>query len=1082
MAKGLAAMGQERAAEGPHLDEFAEQEVAMVRRRRALRPILIALLAVLVAALLALWTQRGPIASNYVDRELAKRGVQARYEITTIGFRKQRLANLVIGDPARPDLVARSVEVRTGWSLSGPKISSITARGVRLYGRLVDGRLDLGQVDRLLPKSTGGPFRLPDQYVDLADAGMSLQTEAGRIGIGVEGRGKLSDGFRGRLAIASRALSPGNCRLTKLRGNWAVTVADLAPHLVGPARLEGLACGANLAAGPTKMELDARLQPGLDGWKGSAEVDASRFSSGGTAIDRITGKLSFAGTAAETRGRLALEGLGARVAGSSAAALALVGPYSLSPQLARFTFAGNARARGAALSKSIEAPVLDALRGLGQSPIGPITKAWAGAVDRASRGIDAEGAIRLASEGGKGAIHVDRLTARSASGAHLTLAGGGGLEMHWPGGGVAVDGTLALSGGGLPQARFDLRQRPGGPISGVGRVAPVQVGGARLALGEIRFSRAAAATHLETIATIDGPFNGGRVAGLVIPIRARLERDGGFVVGESCTTIAFRALQAGTFRLGPTRLPLCPTGRALVWKRSGGALAGGASLARLRLGGMLGSSPVAITADRGRFSLAEPGFAASGVTVALGQPESVSRLEIDALAGRWRGKLLAGTYSGLSGKLAAVPLRVSEGRGNWQLRGADLAVDGALMLADEMDPPRFYPLASRNFHLTLAANRIEATAGFADPKTDTHIVDVRIGHELATGRGRALLDVPGIKFDPAYQPEQLTRLTLGVIALASGTLKGKGEIGWDGRSTTSSGTFSTENANLAASFGPVEGLSTTLHFTDLLGLVSAPGQLATTRQIRTGVDVFDGRIRYQLLPGLRVKVEEGLWPFAGGELLLEETILDFSHPAPKRLTFRLAAMDAASFVSQMEFSNINATGTFDGVVPMIFDERGGRIEGGHLVAREPGGTLSYVGELTDKDLGAYGKLAFDALKSLRYSKLIVDLNGSLEGEFIAGIQLDGIARDVAAAPNPKGGISAMVVGRALNQLAKIPFKFNIKVRGPFRTVIGTARSLEDPTNLIQSVLPEMLRDKPTTTLPAPPKGAPVQPKESEPVR
>jgi hypothetical protein len=36
---------------------------------------------------------------------------------------------------------------------------------------------------------------------------------------------------------------------------------------------------------------------------------------------------------------------------------------------------------------------------------------------------------------------------------------------------------------------------------------------------------------------------------------------------------------------------------------------------------------------------------------------------------------------------------------------------------------------------------------------------------------------------------------------------------------------------------------------------------------------------------------------------------------------------------------------------------------------------------------------------------------------------------------------------------------------------ATARSLEDPTLLIQSVLPEMLRDQPVTTT--------VQPQESE---
>jgi hypothetical protein len=231
-------------------------------------------------------------------------------------------------------------------------------------------------------------------------------------------------------------------------------------------------------------------------------------------------------------------------------------------------------------------------------------------------------------------------------------------------------------------------------------------------------------------------------------------------------------------------------------------------------------------------------------------------------------------------------------------------------------------------------------------------------------------------------------------------------------------------------------------------------------------------VRYQLLPGQRVRVESGRWPFAGGELLLDETLLDFSKPSNKRLVFQVRGLDAAAFIQQMDFSNLAATGILDGVIPMEFDERGGRIIGGRLVARPEGGTLSYIGELTDKQLGAYGKLAFDALKSLRYSKFTINLDGSLEGEFLAGIELDGIARN---APTPAGsGIAGAVVGRVLGELAKIPFEFNIQVRGPFRALIASARSYDDPTLLIQPVLPEQLRDLPTTVT--------VQPEESEKVQ
>ena len=92
----------------------------------------------------------------------------------------------------------------------------------------------------------------------------------------------------------------------------------------------------------------------------------------------------------------------------------------------------------------------------------------------------------------------------------------------------------------------------------------------------------------------------------------------------------------------------------------------------------------------------------------------------------------------------------------------------------------------------------------------------------------------------------------------------------------------------------------------------------------------------------------------------------------------------------------------------------------------------------------------------------------------AGIELDGVARDPSLTTVAGGGISGMVARRALGQLAKIPFEFNINVRGPFRALIATTRSFEDPSLLIQSVLPEELRKKPVTTN--------VQPDESEKVR
>ncbi|HEX8063822.1 MAG TPA: YdbH domain-containing protein [Allosphingosinicella sp.] len=1056
---------------GKRVDDQAEVEV---RRRPMKRLLALALLGLILLALLVAWSQRRPIAADFIDRELARRGVRATYEVKRIGFRTQRLENLVIGDPRNPDLTARWVEVRLGWNgLSRPKVTLVTARGVRLHARLgKDGKISFGEIDRLLPPPTGLPFRFPDQNVDVADVSVRFDTPAGRVGIALEGKGNLADGFRGRMAAAARVLRVGSCRIDGVKGRWGVAISDLKPSFRGPAQAVGLACGDRLAAAGIGLDLDAALAPGLDGWKGTTGLRTARLRAGSMLLTGLGGRLGFDGNAKMTRGALDLASAAARASGVTAARATIRGRYGLSLDNGGFTLLGDAGVRGASAQGPL-AGIVAALRSAGGTPAEPVGDALAAAVSRAGGAFDADAALRLVNGRGFGGLRFERLSATARSGARVELGGRQGLTYYWPSGLTRLDGDLAVSGGGFPAMRLSLDQpRPGAVISGTGRIQPMRAGNSRLALGDIGFTAAPGGeTRVSTVATIDGPLDNGWVRGLVLPIAGRLDGRGGFAFGTTCASARFEALQVGSLRLGRTALPLCPTGRALVWKTAGGRVSGGAELRSPRFAGTLGASSLTVAGSRLRFGLAGPGFTAADLEVRLG----AHRFGLGSLTGDFGKSGATGRFADLSGKLGNVPLLMSGGRGSWRMNGADLALAGEMRIADEADPPRFYPLVTRDFQLNLADNRIKAGGWLDDPETGTRIVRADIGHDLATGRGRAELAVPGIAFGKDYQPEQLTRLTTGVVALVNGVLKGQGEISWDATGSRSSGTFSTDDMDFAAAFGPVEGLATSLHFTDLLGLVSAPGQEARIGLVRAGIDVLDGRLRYRLLPGLQVEVESGRWPFAGGELILEETVLDFSKPSAKRLTFRVEGLDAPLFIQKMEFANITATGTFDGVIPMIFDERGGRIVGGHLVARPEGGTLSYIGELTDKELGVYGKLAFDALKSMRYSKLAIDLDGSLEGEFVAGIELDGVARDPVLTTAPAGGIQGMVAGRALRQLAKIPFEFNIKVRGPFRALIGTMRSLHDPTLLIQSTLPDLVRGKPDT----PP---PVQPQESEIVR
>ena len=93
----------------------------------------------------------------------------------------------------------------------------------------------------------------------------------------------------------------------------------------------------------------------------------------------------------------------------------------------------------------------------------------------------------------------------------------------------------------------------------------------------------------------------------------------------------------------------------------------------------------------------------------------------------------------------------------------------------------------------------------------------------------------------------------------------------------------------------------------------------------------------------------------------------------------------------MGFKEIDATGTFDGVLPMIFDEEGGRIVGGRLDCRAGRRLRSYNGVVNKANLGMMGGIAFDALRDLRFRSMIVRLDGDLAGEFATRLTIDGVA-------------------------------------------------------------------------------------------
>ncbi len=1012
---------------------------------------LLLILIIAVTALAAIWIWRKPIADDFIRDELARRGVQGSYTIDRVGFRTQQVSDLVIGDPANPDLVAKRavIQMRILW-IGSVEIYRVAARGVRLKGRLVGNKVSWGQVDKLLPPPTDKPFALPDLTVDLKDATVALASAYGPMGFAVDGRGNLAGGFKGKLAAAAPRLTPGACTLDQFRAFVDIGVIARQPQVKGPIGAVAFACPAsNLRLAEPRAEIDSSFSEAFGSFDGRGRLTLASMEAGINGLAGATGNVTFKGTPTEILGGINLDARQARLAEIPAQRTNFDGRYRLDVQRGALTLLGDYGASIVVLAPSMTASISDPLASAQGTPLGPIAAAVSTGIRRAAQQFDVQGSLRLVNQPGGGAVRIETANVVSPSGAQIGVSGGDGVTYYWPSGRLRIDGNIATQGGGLPRARIMLSQpRSGAPMNGSADIAPMVAGGARLTLGTVRFAaRRDGWTEVSAVALLDGPFSGGRVTGLRIPISGRFGAGGALRFGEGCVDTRFASLTAAGLLLGPTRLPLCSEGGAIVQRSAGSKVIVGLITRNVRLRGRMGQSPFALDAAEARYG--GETFSGSGIAVRMGQPESPVLINAKTVAGTLAGGGANGTFADGDAIIGKVPLKLGEAAGKWRVRSGDVTVDGGLTLSDLADPSKFYPLRSDDLHFTLADNRINAIGTLRHADSGTRVSDVTIAHNLATGDGNALLDVPGITFGPGLQPEELTRLTEGVIALVQGGLSGQGQITWNGNGEVSStGEFTTHDMDLAASFGPVTGMTGTIRFTDLLGMETAPGQTLTLEQVNPGILVENGVMRYQLLPDQLVKIERGEWPFMGGRLILQETILNFAKDSPKRLTFEVVGLDAETFVASMGFAELAASGTFDGVLPMIFDEEGGRIVGGRLDSREGGGTLAYNGVVNRANLGMMGGFAFDALRDLKYNSMIIRLDGYLDGEFATRLTIVGV------------GLGNTSTQRLIRSVNRIPFNFNVTIKGPFRALIATATSFRDPTTVIEPTLPRPLKDVP----------------------
>ncbi len=91
---------------------------------------------------------------------------------------------------------------------------------------------------------------------------------------------------------------------------------------------------------------------------------------------------------------------------------------------------------------------------------------------------------------------------------------------------------------------------------------------------------------------------------------------------------------------------------------------------------------------------------------------------------------------------------------------------------------------------------------------------------------------------------------------------------------------------------------------------------------------------------------------------------------------------------------------------------------------------------------AAGRLAFDALRRLRYQTLALRLDGDLDGEIVTAIDFTGTNE-----------VPLNAGSRLPLRATGLPFKFGVTVRAPFGALLGTAASFSDARTVIRAAKP-----------------------------
>ncbi|MBC7637206.1 MAG: YdbH domain-containing protein, partial [Acetobacteraceae bacterium] len=945
--------------------------------------------------------------------------------------------NVAVGPVGNRDLVARRISVDLGWFGLGPQVTAVRLEGPVLRARLLTTGISFASLDRLIP--TTKTVRFPAISTVITDGSVSIVTPFGPMLAKVEAMGRLDRDFRAVVRTAPAALRSATCSGQAGAAQIVVTTAsrDFAVSGSGPA---------------DRVECAAAKVPKLQ-WTFHLAAPITMASVSGNVVAQATagqmGPLRFAGPSL-----LSLVGTGTPKQFHGNWRVSLVKPVAA--RESADTIAGDGRfdwrqARGVNIAGTVRAGGLvsgTAQTALSVAGMPELVSGLARRFGAATRSVDVDAQF-TAALGKRPQITVSSADIRGAGGSLLRFVGTPG--GRWSSDEATINGQIAVAGGGLPSAHIELSSlvldRDGWTGTAAVIVPPWRSGELAIEVPGINVDLANGFADVSGRAIVSTRFGGAQVDGLDLRLAMRTSLDGDHMTyGPGCADVAATSVRTASLMIEHFAARLCPAAGASAPGLSGKAIAGDFIVGAVGLQGQASGRAFAIDSQPSRISLGgsldRPVVRSPGLILKLRSNEMAGAAVVAGMVSRqptgWTG---SGHISAAAVDSPAV--RIRRGAAQWQLAAGGLTFTGlSAQLTDPAVKQRFAPLQLADADVRMIEGRISGRATIMLVEGKTPIATIRGTYLTGPGTGSAQLNST-LSFSKKLQPLQISELARGFVANVDGKVTSHADLTLDPDGLHGTGTMQFEALSLAtAALGPVTGIEGTLHFDDLPKFHTLPSQLLNIASINPGVLVENGVASFQIIGAGAISVEDMHWPFAGGTLTVQPVIVRAGE-IRRRYVLIVDGLDAGQFLQRFDLKNLNATGRFDGVLPLVFAGTSGRIEGGLLTARPEGGMIQYVGDVGQESMGAAARLAFDALRSMRYHSLTLALDGDLDGELVTAIGFTGT------------NLAPVNLGGALPLRSNgLPFKFGITVRAPFRALLGTAASFSDARSLLRNAQPD----------------------------